>query len=107
MSDSSRHRKPRTQAAFSGRRPEPTGLSAWEFQDESDNPGKTVYLLDPMVVKDLAGVLGLKPFQVVADIMELKLFKGPNDMVNFDTASTVARKHGFVPKRPPPGMLVL
>jgi translation initiation factor IF-2 len=68
---------------------------------------KTVYLLDPMMVKELAGALGLKPFQVVADLMELKLFKSPNDSVDFETASVIARKHGYRPERPPPGMLVL
>ncbi len=60
-----------------------------------------------MGVRDLAIALQLKPFKVVADLMELKLFKGPNDMVDFETASVIARKHGYKPQRPPPGVLVL
>lgn len=60
-----------------------------------------------MLVRDLAIVLQLKPFKVVADLMELKLFKTTDDEVDFATASAVARKHGFRPKKAPPGMLVL
>ena len=66
-----------------------------------------MYLLDIMPVRDLASALHLKPFVVVADLMEMKLFKVPDDMVDFETASSVARKHGYRPERPPPGVLVL
>jgi hypothetical protein len=69
--------------------------------------GQTVYLLDPMMVRDLAGALELKPFKVVADLMELGLFKSPEDTVDFETASIIARKHGFQAEPPPPGVLVL
>ncbi len=74
---------------------------------QSTSPGKTVYLLDEMDVSGLASALKLKPFKVVADLMELKLFKSPNDMIDFETASKIARKHGFNPEKPPPGMLIL
>ncbi len=60
-----------------------------------------------MVVKDVASALGLKPFQVVADLMQMKLFKKPDEEINFETAANIARKHGFRPERPPPGVLVL
>jgi Translation initiation factor IF-2, N-terminal region len=73
----------------------------------SGHAGKTVYLVDSMTVKDLASVLKMKPFKIVADLMELGLFKSPVDSLNFETACQVARKHGFQPERPPPGVLVL
>jgi hypothetical protein len=60
-----------------------------------------------MSVRDLASALRIKPFRVVADLMELKLFKGPDDPIDFNTASRIARKHGYNPERPPPGVLVL
>jgi len=60
-----------------------------------------------MVVRDLAAAIGLKPFVVIADLLELKLFKRPDDMVDFETASVVARKHGYQAQRPPPGVLIL
>jgi Translation initiation factor IF-2, N-terminal region len=73
----------------------------------SGHAGNAVYLLDSMTVKELAGVLKLKPFKVVAELMELGIFKSPEDSVNFETACQIARKHGFEPERPPPGVLVL
>jgi hypothetical protein len=60
-----------------------------------------------MAVRDLAIALSLKPFKVVADLMEMKRFKSPEDPVDFETACAVARKHGYRPERPPPGVLVL
>ena len=70
------------------------------------NP-KTVYLLDPMVVKELASALQSKPFKIIADLLELKLFKSPDDTVDFETAAKIARKHGYKPEKPPPGKLIL
>jgi hypothetical protein len=98
---------PPTQPAFSRPPPRPPKITARGIEDQPDDPGKVVYLLDPMVVKDLAGALHVKPFKVVADLMEMKIFKFPGDSVDFDTASLVALKHGYRAQRPPPGMLVL
>jgi translation initiation factor IF-2 len=98
MSEPGKEPGPKPQAAASGWPPVPSRAGA---------PRKTVYLLDPMEVKDLASALGLKPFKVIADLMELKLFKAAHDTVDFETASRVAHKHGYRAERPPPGMLVL
>ncbi len=75
--------------------------------DPPDAPSNTIYLVDPIIVKHLASALGIKVFQVVADLMELKVFKSPDDAVDFKTASMIAQKHGYRAERPPPGMLVL
>ncbi len=106
MSEPGNEWAPETQPEFSGRPPRPPKRTARDLAEPGD-PGNTVYLLDVMVVKDLADAMRLKPFQVVADLMEMKLFKVPTDTVNFETASKIARKHGFVPRKPPPGMLIL
>jgi hypothetical protein len=60
-----------------------------------------------VVVRDLASAIHVKPFKVIADLMELKIFKFPHDTVDFQTAAIVARKHGYRAERPPPGVLVL
>ena len=98
---------PKTQPSFSGGPPRPPRITARDLENQPGDPGKVVYLLDSMVVKDLAAALGLKPFVVVADLLELRLFKRPDDVVEFETASVIARKHGYRAQRPPPGMLVL
>ena len=71
------------------------------------DPGRRIYLLDRMPVRDLARAIGLRPFQVVADLIELKQFKQPDEEIDFETASRIARKHGYRPEKPPPGVLVL
>jgi translation initiation factor IF-2 len=77
------------------------------LEDLPDDSGKTVYLIEPVVVRDLAGALQLKPFKVVTDLMELELFKPLNETRDFETAAIVARRHGYRADRPPPGVLVL
>jgi hypothetical protein len=77
------------------------------LEDQSNEPSKTVYLLDPTVVRDLASALQLKPFEVVADLMAIKLLKSPDETIAFETASFIARKHGYRAKRPPPGVLLI
>jgi len=44
----------------------------------------------------LAPLLGLKPFQVVADVLELGLYVTAKEPLSFEIISSVARKHGFL-----------
>jgi hypothetical protein len=43
----------------------------------------------------------------VADLLALERFKNADEAIDFETASIIARKHGYRAKRPPPGVLVL
>jgi hypothetical protein len=47
-------------------------------------------------IKDLAEMLALKPFKIVADVMELGQFKHADEAIDFPTAAIVARKHGYL-----------
>ena len=108
MSDSVPERIPATQPAFSGRLPGPSRIIGRSLEDSSPgDPGKTVYVLDQMVVRDLASAIGVKPFKIVAELLALKQFKTADEELDFETASTIARKHGYRAERPPPGVLVL
>ena len=107
MSDLSNARLPETKPTFSGGPPLPPTLTAQGLADPPGDPGKRIFLTDSMQVRDLALALGIKPFKVVADLMELKLFKSPDDALDFATAARVVRKHGYRAERPPPGVLVL
>jgi hypothetical protein len=65
MSDSVPERIPATQFAFSGRPPGPSKIVGRGLEDSSPgDPGKTVYVLDQMVVRDLASAIGVKPFNL-------------------------------------------
>lgn len=107
MSDPGEEPSPKTQPAASGRPSRQAKSTARDWEHQGDDRGRTIYLLDPVAVRDLASALQLKPFKVVADLMGLGLFKSPDETVDFETASRVARQHGYQAVRPPPGMLVL
>jgi len=53
----------------------------------------------PVAVKELAALLGQKPFQIVADLIELKVMANVNQRITFEFAARVAQKYGFVAKR--------
>lgn len=48
----------------------------------------------------LAALLGQKPFQIVADVMDLGFFVTANDPLSFEIIFSVARKHGFFAIKP-------
>ena len=54
---------------------------------------------DYIEVKELAGLLGSKPFKVVAGVLELGIFKHAEDLIDFSTAAKIATKHGYVAER--------
>lgn len=98
---------PKTQPSFSGNPPRPPKITARDLEDQPDDPTRIAYLVEPVEVRDLARFLHLKPFKIVADLLAMKLFKTADDTVDFETASIVARKHGYRAEKPPPDMLVL
>ena len=90
--------------------PEPTPEEAPVSEatsDESDeaevideNAGKKVlHLKPPIIVKDLAEHLGLKPFQLIKDLMSLQIFANINQTLEGDVAAKVCELHGFVFER--------
>lgn len=67
-----------------------------EVADESvAEERKVIHLKPPIIVKDLAAALGLRSFQVIADLMELNIFAAINQSVEPDIAAQVCQKHGF------------
>ena len=99
MSESGEEGIPQTQPSFSGRPPRPPKITARDLEDQPDDPDKTIYISEPVVVKELAAKLTLKPFKIVADLLELGEFKYPDDSIDFDTAWLVAKKHGYLALR--------
>jgi hypothetical protein len=50
-------------------------------------------------VSALARLLGQKPFQIIADLIQLKIMATVNNKIEFEVSSKVARKYGFIAKR--------
>jgi hypothetical protein len=45
-------------------------------------------------INELAELLALKPFKIVADVLSLGIFRHADELVDFSTAATIASKHG-------------
>ncbi len=56
---------------------------------------KIIHLKPPFTVKDLATAMGIRPFQVIGDLMEMNIFASINQSIETDIASKVCTKHGF------------
>lgn len=67
---------------------------------EVDEEGqKVIQLKPPIIVKDLADALGLKPFKIIQDLMVLDVFANQNQSVEPEVVAQICEKHGFVFER--------
>jgi translation initiation factor IF-2 len=57
---------------------------------------KVILIKPPIVVKQLASELGLKPHQVIAELMTYNIFANINQTIEPDIASKICESHGFV-----------
>src|SRR6201987_4901235 len=57
---------------------------------------KTVHIKPPIIVRELAQQIGLKPFQVISDLMEMNIFAAINHTIEPDIAFAICKKHGYV-----------
>jgi translation initiation factor IF-2 len=57
---------------------------------------KIIHIKPPIIVKELASQLGLKPHQLIAELMALNIFANVNQTVEPDVATQICQKHGFV-----------
>ena len=61
-----------------------------------DDGEKIIHLKPPILVKDLAEKMGLKPFKVISDLISFKVFVANAEKpVDLDIAEKVCEKHGF------------
>ena len=93
---------PDTQPAFSGGPPQPPPrppkLIATDLLEPGD-PARRVFVPDYLEIRELAKLLELKPFNIVADLLKLGIFKHADELIDFSTAATVGKTHGFVVER--------
>jgi translation initiation factor IF-2 len=80
---------PQTKAA----KPVADGMVAPEAEAEPQN---VIHIKPPIIVKQLASELGLKPHQLIAELMNFNIFANINQTIEPDIASKIAESHGFV-----------
>ena len=56
---------------------------------------KKIHVKPPIVVRDFAGELGLKPFKLISELMEVGIFASMNQTIEESVATQLANKHGF------------
>ena len=57
---------------------------------------KTIHIKPPIIVRDLAQQIGLKPFQLIHDLMDMNIFAAINQTIEPDVAAAICKKHGYV-----------
>ncbi len=68
-------------------------------EDQSSDDPKLIVIKPPILVPELAARLGLKPFNVMADLIKLGVFPAPNQPLEPETAAKVCEIHGFTFER--------
>src|SRR3954470_10222012 len=65
-------------------------------EEPRDDGKKVIHIKPPIIVKQLAIDLGLKPHQLIAELMNFNIFANVNQTIEPDIASKIAESHGFV-----------
>jgi len=60
---------------------------------------KIIHIKPPIIIKELAAQLGLRPPQIMKDLMEMNIFANINQSIEADVASAICKKHGFTFER--------
>jgi len=60
---------------------------------------KMISIKPPIIVSALADRMGLKPFQLMADLIALEVFVAPHQAIEPDIAVQICEKHGYVFER--------
>ena len=55
---------------------------------------KKIHVKPPIVVRDFAGEIGLKPFKLISELMEMGIFASMNQTIEESVAMQVAGRHG-------------
>ena len=76
-----------------------TETSANGSENPATDSDKLIVIKPPILVPDLASRLGLKPFNVMADLIKLGVFPAPNQPLEPEVAAQVCEMHGFTFER--------
>ena len=76
--------------------PAPPASSSDEQSTESGVvEGNLIIVKPPIVVRDFAGFIGLKPFQLISELMEMGIFASMNQSIDEEVARRIASVKGF------------
>ncbi|MBV9009178.1 MAG: translation initiation factor IF-2 [Verrucomicrobia bacterium] len=84
---------PATPTASAAAPPSPNGQEPEAPPEEAKN---VIVIKPPIIVRELATQLGVKPHQLIAELMTHNIFANLNQTIEPDLASRIAEAHGFV-----------
>ena len=67
-----------------------------ESIETSSDDSNVIHIKPPIILKDLADKMGIKPFNIIRDLMELDVFASLDSSIEPDVATQICEKHGFV-----------
>jgi len=76
--------------------PQPKAESSAPVAEPAQGGEKIIHIKPPIIVRELALQIGLKPFQLIHDLMDMNIFAAINHTVEPDVAAAICKKHGFV-----------
>ena len=89
---------PEPAVAASPASPAPSPTPVESEESVSDDP-KLIVIKPPILVPELAARLGLKPFNIMADLIKIGVFPAPNQPLEPEIAAKVCEIHGFTFER--------
>jgi translation initiation factor IF-2 len=75
---------------------QPPAGAAGDASVPEEEAANVIHIKPPIIVRQLATELGLKPHQLIAELMSFNIFANINQTIEPDIASKIAEAHGFV-----------
>lgn len=81
--------------------PEPVAVAVEEevVPEQTEDGRKIINIKQPIIVKDLAAAMGIKPFVIIKGLMDENIFVTLTQTIDTAIAAQVCEKHGFVFER--------
>ena len=67
-----------------------------ESNDSISDDSNVIHIKPPIILKDLADKMGIKPFNIIRDLMALDVFASLDSSIEPEVATQICEKHGFV-----------
>ena len=72
-----------------------TGAEPGDDSDVAAPERPKIHAKPPIVVRDFASDIGLKPFKLISELMEMGIFASMNQVIEENVAGQLANRHGF------------
>lgn len=74
----------------------PAAAQPSQSEGPAESEKSVLVIKPPIVVRDFAIQIGLKPFQLISELMEMNIFASMNQIIEPEVASRIAERHGIV-----------